>query len=79
MDRNPYKQGKLLPGSRIPIHPPERLRETRPDYVLILPWNLREEILAEHSYVGDWGGRFIVPIPRPEVIDPVATALSRAV
>ncbi len=79
VDHNPYKQGRLLPGSRIPIHAPARLRETRPDYVLILPWNLREEILAEHAYVSEWGGRFIVPIPRPEVVDPVAAALSRAV
>ena len=79
VDRNPYKQGRLMPGSRIPIHPPARLRETQPDYVLILPWNLREEIVAEHAYVSGWGGRFIVPIPRPEVIDSVAASLSRAV
>jgi hypothetical protein len=79
VDRNPYKQGRLLPGSRIPIHPPARLRETRPDYVLLLPWNLRDEILLEHAYVSEWGGRFIVPIPRPEVVDPVAAAPSRAV
>jgi SAM-dependent methyltransferase len=68
VDRSPHKQGRYLPGSRIPIHPPERIRETRPDYVLILPWNLREEIVAQMAYVRDWGGRFVIPIPRPEVL-----------
>jgi SAM-dependent methyltransferase len=69
VDRNPYKQGKYLAGVRIPIHPPERLRQTRPDYVLILPWNLREEIVRHTAYVRDWGGRWIVPIPHAEVIE----------
>lgn len=68
VDRSPHKQGRFLPGSRIPIHPPERIRETRPDYVLILPWNLREEIVAQMAYIRDWGGRFVIPIPRPEVL-----------
>lgn len=68
VDRNPVKHGKFLPGTRIPIYPPERIAETRPDYVLILPWNLKREITSQLSYVGDWGGRMIVPIPRPEVL-----------
>ena len=68
VDRSPHKQGHCTPGARIPIHAPERLRETQPDYVLILPWNLREEITSAHAYIAEWGGRFVVPIPRLEVI-----------
>jgi hypothetical protein len=68
VDRSPHKQGKFLPGTRIPIHSPERLRETQPDYVLILPWNLKDEILAQLAYVRDWGGRFVVPIPTVQVL-----------
>jgi SAM-dependent methyltransferase len=68
VDRSPVKQGKFLPGTHIPIHPPERLAETRPDYILILPWNLREEISAQLSYVREWGGRLAVPIPALELI-----------
>ena len=67
VDRSPVKQGKLLPGTHIPIYPPERLAETKPDYVLVLPWNLREEISEQLSYVGDWGGRLVFPIPALEV------------
>jgi hypothetical protein len=67
VDRNPYKQGMALPGTHIPIHPPERLAETQPDYILILPWNLRPEIAAQLSYARDWGARFVVPIPAVEV------------
>lgn len=69
VDRNPYKQGTLAPGSRIPIHAPERIRETRPDYVFILPWNLRDEIVEQTKYIREWGGKWVVPIPRVEVID----------
>ena len=69
VDRNPYKQGKYLPGTRIPILAPERVRETRPNYLLILPWNLRTEILDQMSYLRDWGGKFVVPIPSLQVID----------
>ena len=69
VDRNPYKQGKFLPGTRIPIHPPEKLRETRPDYVFILPWNLKDEIRQQLAYVRDWGGRLVVPIPEVEVLE----------
>ena len=67
MDRNPYKHGRFLPGTHIPVHPPERLAETRPDYILILPWNLRDEIAAQLAYVRAWGARLVVPIPRLEV------------
>lgn len=68
VDRNPYKQGKYTPGSRIPIVSPEQIAETKPDYVLILPWNLRNEIISSNSAVFDWGGKFVVPIPELEII-----------
>jgi SAM-dependent methyltransferase len=64
VDRSPYKQGRFLPGSRIPILHPERIRQTRPDYVLILPWNLKTEIMGQLQYIREWGGRFVVPIPK---------------
>jgi hypothetical protein len=67
VDRNPYKHGKFLPGTHIPIHPPERIRETRPDYVLILPWNLRDEIMEQLAEIRSWGGQFVVPIPDVKV------------
>lgn len=67
VDRNPVKQGRLLPGSRLPIHGPERIAATRPDYVLILPWNLRTEISREMADIRSWGGRFVVAVPRLEV------------
>jgi hypothetical protein len=67
VDRNPYKHGRYTPGTHIPIFPPEHLRETRPDYVLILPWNLKDEIMSQLAYVREWGGRFVVPIPEPVV------------
>jgi hypothetical protein len=63
VDRNPHKHGKFLPGTHIPIHPPERIRETRPRYVFILPWNLKDEIMEQLAYIREWGGRFLVPIP----------------
>jgi SAM-dependent methyltransferase len=68
VDRNPQKQGRLLPGTGIPIHPPERLAETRPEYVVILPWNLRTEIAGQLGHVAGWGGRLVVPVPRVEVL-----------
>jgi C-methyltransferase C-terminal domain len=68
VDRNPLKQGRYTPGTRIPILAPEKIRETKPDYVLILPWNLKEEIAKQHEYVKEWGGRFVVPIPKVEVL-----------
>jgi SAM-dependent methyltransferase len=67
VDKNPYKHGKFLPGTHIPIFPPERIRETRPDYVLILPWNLKDEIVAQLSYIREWGARCVVPIPEVQV------------
>jgi len=67
VDRNPYKQGQYLPGTHIPIFSPERLAQTRPDYILILPWNLKDEIMAQLSYTRNWGARFVVPIPEVEV------------
>jgi SAM-dependent methyltransferase len=63
VDRSPHKQGRFLPGSHLPIHPPDRIFETRPDYVLLLPWNLKDEIVEQMSAVREWGGRFVVPIP----------------
>lgn len=68
VDRSPHKQGLLLPGTRIPVFGVERLREARPDYVFILPWNLRDEILEQHAYVREWGGRFVTPIPELRVL-----------
>jgi hypothetical protein len=64
VDRNPYKQGKFLPGSHIPIFGTERIRETKPDYVLILPWNLKDEIMQQLAFIREWNGRFVVPIPQ---------------
>lgn len=69
VDRNPYKHGRVLPGTRIPIFPPEKLRETRPDYVFILPWNLKDEIRQQLAYVREWGGQLVVPIPDIEVLE----------
>jgi SAM-dependent methyltransferase len=68
VDANPHKQGLLLPGTGIPVHAPEHIFETRPDYVLILPWNLKDEILSQMAGVRDWGGRFILPLPEPVIL-----------
>jgi SAM-dependent methyltransferase len=67
VDRNPYKQGKLLPGTHIPIFHPDKIKETQPDYLLILPWNLKNEVMAQMSYVRDWGCQFVVPIPHVNI------------
>jgi C-methyltransferase C-terminal domain len=67
VDRNPYKHGRFLPGTHIPIHPPVQIGETQPDYVLILPWNLKEEIMEQLAYIRSWGGQFVVPIPDVKV------------
>ena len=69
VDMNPHKQGHLLPGSHIPIRSPETLRETKPDVVLILPWNLRDEITTQHGYIRDWGGRFAARAPELKLLD----------
>jgi 2-polyprenyl-3-methyl-5-hydroxy-6-metoxy-1,4-benzoquinol methylase len=68
VDRSPHKQGCFLPGTRLPILHPDKLREARPDYVLILPWNLKDEIVQQVGYIRDWGGRFVVPIPEVAVL-----------
>ncbi len=69
VDRSPHKQGRFLPGTRLPIFAPERIGEVRPDYVLILPWNLEAEITRDLAHIRDWGGKFIVPIPTARVLD----------
>ena len=69
VDRSPYKQGRYTPGTRIPICHPDRIRETRPHYVLILPWNLKDEIGSQMGFIREWGGRFVVPIPEVRILD----------
>jgi SAM-dependent methyltransferase len=64
VDRSPYKQGRFLPGNHIPIFHPDKIRETKPDYVVILPWNLKDEIMQQLHFIREWGGRFVLPIPR---------------
>ena len=68
VDRSPHKQGMFLPGTHIPIHAPEMLAETKPDFVLVLPWNLRAEISQQLAYVRSWGGRLVFPIPELDFI-----------
>ncbi|NGZ01516.1 MAG: SAM-dependent methyltransferase [Nitrospira sp. WS238] len=68
VDLSPYKQGQLLPGVRIPIHSPDKIKETKPDYVLILPWNIREEVMRQMAFIGEWGGKFVVPIPEVKIL-----------
>jgi len=67
VDRSPHKQGRVLPGTHIPIFHPDRIRETKPDYVIILPWNLKDEITQQLQFIREWGGRFVVPIPKVAV------------
>lgn len=67
VDRSPYKQGQFLPGTHIPIFHPDKIKETKPDIILILPWNLKDEIIQQISYVRDWGGKFVVAIPEVTV------------
>ncbi|MEJ7929730.1 class I SAM-dependent methyltransferase [Ramlibacter sp. AN1015] len=69
VDRNPYKHGKYLPGTHIPVFPPERIRESRPDFVVVMPWNLKDEIQQQLAYVRNWGGRLVVFIPEVEVLE----------
>lgn len=68
VDRSPHKQGKFLPGTHIPVFHPDHIRETRPDYLLILPWNIKDEVMEQMAFVREWGGRFVVPIPKVEVL-----------
>ena len=67
VDRNPYKHGKFLPGTHIPIYAPEKIFETKPDYVFILPWNFKDEIMSQMAGIRKWGGKFVVPIPEVKV------------
>ena len=69
VDRNPYKQGKYTPGTHIPIMDPSEIKKTKPDYIFILPWNLKTEIIKQNAYVGEWGGKFVAPIPDIQVYD----------
>jgi hypothetical protein len=69
VDISPHKQGHFLPGTHIPIHHPDMIRRTRPDFVLILPWNIKDEIVGQLADIRQWGGRFVIPIPHPSVIE----------
>lgn len=75
VDRSPHKQGNFLPGTHIPIYHPDKIRETRPDYVLILPWNLEKEISAQMAYIVEWGGKFVLPIPEVKILETSMTTL----
>ena len=68
VDRSPHKQGLFLPGTHIPIYHPDKIRETKPDYVLILPWNLKDEIMEQMAYIRGWGGKFVISIPKVKII-----------
>ena len=68
VDRSTWKQGLLLPGTGIPIYPHSAIDELQPDYLLLLPWNIKEEMMNSMSRIRDWGGRFIIPIPEPEIV-----------
>ena len=68
VDLSPHKQGKFLPGTHIPVYAPEKIRDTQPDYVLVLPWNIKDEIMAQMSYIREWGGQFVLPIPEVRVV-----------
>jgi hypothetical protein len=68
VDQNPHKQGLFLPGTHIPVYPPEHVKAARPDYLLILPWNISAEIVEQMSFIRDWGGKFVVPIPEARVL-----------
>jgi SAM-dependent methyltransferase len=69
VDRNPYKHGRYLPGTRIPILPPNAIEQARPGFILILPWNIKDEIIQQLAYVRNWGGRFIIPVPQPIILE----------
>jgi 2-polyprenyl-3-methyl-5-hydroxy-6-metoxy-1,4-benzoquinol methylase len=75
VDLNPHKQGLYLPGTHIPILNPDKIKETKPDYVLILPWNLKEEIMEQMAFIGEWGGQFVVPIPEVKIYQSVTQKL----
>jgi hypothetical protein len=68
VDRSPYKQGRFLPGTRIPVFHPDRIRDTRPDYVLVLPWNIKEEVMAQMTHIREWNAKFVIPIPEVRAV-----------
>ncbi len=68
VDKNPYKQGRFLPGTHISVYPPEKISEHKPDYIFILPWNLKDEIINQLRYAREWGAKFVIPIPRIEIL-----------
>ena len=68
VDQNPYKQGLFLPGTHIPIKSPDEIQKTKPDYVIIIPWNLKDEIMEQMKYIRDWGGKFMIPIPEVSIL-----------
>ena len=76
VDAAPSKQGKYLPGSHIPVYAKEKIREFRPDYVIIFPWNLKEEVMQEHAYIAEWGGKFVVFVPRTRVLNPALSKVA---
>jgi hypothetical protein len=78
VDRSPHKQGKFLPGTHIPILHPDEVARTRPDYVLILPWNLKDEIMRQLGYVAQWDGKFVVPIPRTRIYPAQVPVLAKS-
>jgi hypothetical protein len=69
VDRSPHKQDRFLPGVHVPIYGPERISETKPDYLLILPWNIKDEIMKQMAHIREWGGQFVVPIPETRVLE----------
>jgi hypothetical protein len=78
VDRNPYKHGRFTPGTRIPIHSPDRIAQDRPDFVLVLPWNLRTELTEQLGYLDEWGGRMVFPIPSLEIVRPGVDSEARS-
>ena len=76
VDRSPYKQGTFLPGTHIPVMHPDKISETKPDYLLILPWNLKEEIMTQMAFIAEWGGKFVVPIPEVQVFSQASLKLN---
>lgn len=69
VDRSPHKQGKYLPGSRVPIYAPDKIKDEKPDYLFVLPWNLKDEIIKQTEYIREWGGKWIIPVPHVSIID----------
>ena len=78
-DRNPSKQGKFLAGVRLPIFGPEKIQETKPDYILILPWSIKAELMNQMSFIDNWNGRFIVAIPKIDVYDAKANEITSTI